>query len=97
MCTLHARNYVRADVVELVDTQASEACGCKAVLVRVQSSAPSNNPKQYYKVLCYAESPDKTGLFCCLVFYVVRWYRKYCAKHLRSDPPALTISHLALY
>jgi hypothetical protein len=26
--------------VELVDTQASEACGCKAVLVRVQSSAP---------------------------------------------------------
>ncbi len=40
MCTLHAKSYVRADVVELVDTQASEACGCKAVLVRVQSSAP---------------------------------------------------------
>ena len=43
MCTLHARSYLRADVVELVDTQASEACGCKAVLVRVQSSAPFRN------------------------------------------------------
>ena len=40
MNTLHARNYLRADVVELVDTQDSGSCARKGVLVRVQSSAP---------------------------------------------------------
>jgi hypothetical protein len=40
----------RAEVVELVDTQDSGSCARKGVLVRFQSSAPLNNPKQFIEV-----------------------------------------------
>jgi hypothetical protein len=51
-----------AEVVELVDTQDSGSCARKGVLVRVQSSAPLENPEKSDLV----QKPLRNqGLFVC--------------------------------